>query len=117
MEQLEIIHKSGQPYGIRNKGGYLLFFPNVCKFSGQEERYITEIKEAFELAEKIIKALSSKDKKEKETIQYVLCKSYFTIDRPTVDSEFLIAECPSCGGTVIYNEGCENCKSEFIFNE
>jgi len=57
MEGLQIIHKNGQPYGIRDKGGYLLFFPKVTKYSGQEERYVREIKEAFDLAEKIIKAL------------------------------------------------------------
>lgn len=57
MEGLQTINKNGQPYGIRNKGGYLLFFPKVSKYDGQEERYVSEIKEAFELAEKIIKAL------------------------------------------------------------
>ncbi len=57
MEELQIIHKNGQPYGIRDKGGYLLFFPKVTKYDGQEERYVEEIKEVFDLAEKIIKAL------------------------------------------------------------
>ncbi len=57
MKGLQIIHENGQPHGIRDKGGYLLFFPKVSKYSGQEERYVREIKEAFELAEKIIKAL------------------------------------------------------------
>ena len=58
MEGLQTIHKNGQPYGIRHKGGYLLFFPKVSKYDGQEERYVSEIKEAFDLAEKIIKALN-----------------------------------------------------------
>ena len=57
MEGLQIIHKNGQPYGIRDKGGYLLFFPKVTKYDGQEARYVEEIKESFDLAEKIIKAL------------------------------------------------------------
>lgn len=57
MEGLQIIHKNGQPYGIRDKGGYLLFFTKVEKYDGQEERYASEIKEAVALAEKIIKAL------------------------------------------------------------
>jgi len=56
-ENLEIIHKNGQPYGIRDNGGYLLFFPRVSEFSGQEQRYINEIKKSFELAEKIITVL------------------------------------------------------------
>lgn len=58
MEGLEIIHKNGQPYGIRNKGGYLLFFPKITKYNGQEERYVKEIKEVFELADRIIKTLN-----------------------------------------------------------
>ena len=57
MEELQIIHKNGQPYGIRDKGGYLLFFPKVTKYSNQEVRYVTEIKESFDLANKIIRAL------------------------------------------------------------
>jgi len=56
-EELQVIYKNGQPYGIRDKGGYLLFFPKVTKYDGQEKRYVSEIKEAFDLAEKIIKAL------------------------------------------------------------
>lgn len=57
-KELQIIHKNGQPYGIRDDGGYLLFFPKVFKYDGQEQRYIDEIKDIFALAEKIIKMLS-----------------------------------------------------------
>lgn len=57
MTNLQVIHKNGQPYGIRDNGGYLLFFPEISKFTGQEQRYIKEIQEAFALSEKIIKAL------------------------------------------------------------
>lgn len=57
MEELQVIHKNGQPYGIRDKGGYLLFFPTVTKYNGQEERYVEEIQEAFALSKKIIEAL------------------------------------------------------------
>ena len=56
--EVQIIHKNGQPYGIRDKGGYLMFFPKVQKYSGQEERYVREIQESFAIAEKIKKALS-----------------------------------------------------------
>ncbi len=55
--ELQIIHKNGQPYGIRDKGGYLLFFPKVSKYTGQEQRYIKEIQECYSLADKIVKAL------------------------------------------------------------
>ena len=57
MEELQVILKNGQPYGIRYKGGYLLFFTTVTKYSGQEERYVKEIQEAFTLSKKIIEAL------------------------------------------------------------
>lgn len=56
--KLQIIHKNGQPYGIRDDGGYLLFFPEISKYSGQEQRYIDEIQEVFALAEKIINLLN-----------------------------------------------------------
>lgn len=54
---LKIIHENGQPYGIRDARGFLLFFPNTTKWEGQEQRYIEEIQEKFSLAEKIITAL------------------------------------------------------------
>lgn len=56
--KLRVIHKSGQPYGIRDDGGYLLFFPKVTKYDNQEERYVEEIQESYVIAEKIINALS-----------------------------------------------------------
>jgi hypothetical protein len=52
-----IVHENGQPHGIRDKGGYLLFFPKIQKYTDQEERYIKELQECFALADKIIKAL------------------------------------------------------------
>jgi len=55
--KVEIIHKNGQPYGIRNKGGYLLFFPKVTK--DQEERYIQELDDLFYLANTIKKHLEN----------------------------------------------------------
>jgi hypothetical protein len=56
--KVEIIHEHGQPRGIRDKGGYLLFFNKVHKYPGQEERYVKEIKEKFILAETIKNALT-----------------------------------------------------------
>ena len=60
-EELQIIHKHGHPYGIRDKGGYLLFFPEVRKWEGQEERYVEELQEQFELAKQILNALKTPD--------------------------------------------------------
>ena len=57
---MEIIHKNGQPYGIGDKGGYLLFFPKVTKYDGQEARYEHEIKELYNLSKKILNILTPK---------------------------------------------------------
>ncbi len=61
-KKLEVIHAKGQPYGIRDINGFLLFFPKVTKYSGQEERYLQEIRESFELAETIMNALKPESK-------------------------------------------------------
>jgi len=55
--KLEIIHRDGQPYGIRDERGYLMFFHKVSKYSSQEDRYIEEIHEMFLLATQIYNAL------------------------------------------------------------
>ena len=48
-----IVRENGQIKGIRNKGGFVLFFPKVTKWSGQEERYKEELKQQEDLAESI----------------------------------------------------------------
>jgi len=55
--KLTVVHRNGQPYGIRDNSGFLLFFPKVTKYDGQEQRYVDEIRNCFSLAEKIIIAL------------------------------------------------------------
>ena len=62
--KLQVINKYGQPYGIRDDGGYLLFFPKVTKFPSQEQRYVEEIQESFALADRIMKALQSNKEKD-----------------------------------------------------
>ena len=59
---LEITFRNGlflkpNPYGIRNKNGFLLFFPKITKFSGQEDRYIREVTEQNQLAWDILEFL------------------------------------------------------------
>lgn len=39
-----------RPKGIRNKGGYLLFFPKIDRYPEQEERYAREVEEQVKLA-------------------------------------------------------------------
>ncbi len=51
MEQLQVIYKNNKPHGIRDETGFLLFFTQISKYRGQEERYRQEIKEQSKLAD------------------------------------------------------------------
>ena len=57
-EELMITYESGQPHGIRDVHGYLFFFTRVTKFTGQEERYRSEIEEQYALADYLLAALA-----------------------------------------------------------
>jgi len=62
MKELQIIYKHNKPYCIRDTGGYLFFFVDISKFSGQEERYRREVEQQYELADYllgVLKAFSS----------------------------------------------------------
>ena len=56
-EEYKIIYKHNKPYGIRDKGGYLFFFTDISKYTGQEERYRKEIEEQYALADYLLKQL------------------------------------------------------------
>ena len=60
MKDLQIIYKNNKPYGIRDKCGYLLFFCEIQKWTGQEERYRQEIEDQFKLADYLLSALKKK---------------------------------------------------------
>jgi len=47
------------PHGIRDDGGFLLFFPEVQKYDGQETRYNDEVLTQTNLAHFILGALMS----------------------------------------------------------
>ena len=51
--EYEVIYKMNRPYGIRNSGGYVVFFPRVRKWEGQEQRYQEEIMEQMMLANRL----------------------------------------------------------------
>ena len=59
-EEIQIIYEHGKPFGIRDKGGYLLFFKNVSKYHGQHERYINELEEQRALADYLLNALEKR---------------------------------------------------------
>lgn len=59
---VEIIYKNNKPYGIRDSGGFLFFFVDITKYSGQEERYREEIEQQFKLADYLLNALKDGDK-------------------------------------------------------
>lgn len=59
MTDIKIIYKNNKPYGIRDEGGFLLFFPKISKYQGQEERYRKEIEQQFILADYLKEKLKS----------------------------------------------------------
>ena len=59
MMKVEIIYQHNRPYGIRNKNGYLLFFPRITKFPDQDERYKRAIKEQMDFAESLCDIINS----------------------------------------------------------
>jgi len=59
-EKLQIIYKNNKPYGIRDKNGYLVFFSEISKYPGQEERYRQEIEEQYALADYLLSALQKR---------------------------------------------------------
>jgi len=50
--------KGRYPYGIRNKGGYILFFTKIDYYPDQDERYIKESLERQEIADKILNRIN-----------------------------------------------------------
>jgi len=59
--EVQIIYQYGRPYGIRNKGGYLLFFSTVDRYEGQDARYKKETALQEVLAKQLLQALQSKE--------------------------------------------------------
>ena len=55
--KIEIIYKHNKPYGIRDASGFLFFFTDVNKYTGQEKRYRQEIEQQFRLADYLLDAL------------------------------------------------------------
>lgn len=49
--EYKIVYKNNKPHGIRNQGGFILFFPDITKYDGQEERYRDEVMEQYKLAD------------------------------------------------------------------
>ena len=45
-------------YGIRDSEGFLLFFPKISKYDGQDERYEREVKKQNDLAVMLATAIN-----------------------------------------------------------
>lgn len=58
-DKLQIIYKNNKPYGIRDKNGFLFFFPYRQKYPNQEERYRLEVEQQFRLADFLLEALGN----------------------------------------------------------
>lgn len=57
--ELRIEHKGCQPHGIRDKRGFLLFFPAIVKYYDQASRYMEEIEQQNMLANFLLKSLAA----------------------------------------------------------
>lgn len=49
-------------------------------------------------------------------VEYIMCKNQFIVDE-NENSPIGLAECPNCGDTVVWNDGCVNCCANFIFED
>lgn len=59
-KELKIIYQNNKPHGIRDKNGFLIFFPQVQKYPEQDERYKKEIMEQFALADFLLESLKAR---------------------------------------------------------
>ena len=57
IEKELFIFKGTRAYGIRDEGGYLMFFPYISMYTNQLDRFKREIKEQHELADTIMRVL------------------------------------------------------------
>lgn len=49
--EYKVVYENNKPHGIRNQGGFILFFPDITKYDGQEKRYRNEVMEQYKLAD------------------------------------------------------------------
>lgn len=56
--ELKIVYNLNQPHGIRDKNGYLLFFPEITKYPDQEDRYKKEVQDCIDLSNLLFQVLS-----------------------------------------------------------
>lgn len=67
LDGLKKIYKHNKPYGIRDSSGFLLFFTDITKYQGQEERYRLEVEQQYKLADYLLLALKAGKQKSNET--------------------------------------------------
>ena len=60
-KDLQIVYKNNKPYGIRDENGFLLFFPKIDKYDGQEGRYRQEIAEQYSFADYLLECLKNRE--------------------------------------------------------
>ena len=54
---LQIIYKHHKPHGIRDKEGFLFFFPEIVYVDGQKEISCQEVEKQFKLADYLLSTL------------------------------------------------------------
>ena len=92
MSELQIIYKNNKPYGIRNENGFLLFFSNLHKYTGQEERYRMEIEEQLTLADFLLNTLKQRNLASHQVCPLIGCPC----DR--ADEQVGDMQCDGCSG-------------------
>lgn len=58
-KSLRIVYKNNKPHGIRDENGFLIFFPNIVRYPGQEERYRLDVQSQFKLADTLLSTLKT----------------------------------------------------------
>lgn len=56
-----VVYKKGIPFGIRNDGGFLIFFRKLPKYPKQEKRYADELRELRALAGVLLDSMRQRE--------------------------------------------------------
>ena len=105
MKDVKLVCEHGQPYGIRDWTGFLVFFHKVQKFNGQEERYRKELAEKFALADDLEAFLKLRTPAEDSTGEAQITQWACGGCGATVNGRQNY--CPECGGTL--TKGDKDC--------
>lgn len=64
VKELEIVLSNDQPYGIKARDKYLLYFQPILHYPKKDEQYQEELRERFDLAAFLLYALRTRDEED-----------------------------------------------------